>query len=155
MEIVDKSFPAAAAVACVSRAPNVQFASTWKALHQTLGAGARSAVRPEFFAAFVASDLTGPASMEWYAAAAATDGHPSVAAPLEGLALPGGRYATFVHRGPYDGMGAAWGRFVAGLARSDRALDLSRPCLERYLNDPSTTAPDALETELCVPISAT
>ena len=70
-----------------------------------------------------------------------------------GLAtVRGGRFASALHVGPYDRLGATYaalfGRWFPeqGLALGDP------PCLEFYLNDPESTEPDELLTEVCVRI---
>ena len=48
--------------------------------------------------------------------------------------LPGGRVATTLHQGPYDGLGAAYQSVTAWIA--DHRLVSTGPPRERYLNDP-------------------
>ena len=127
------------------------FGATWNDLHGALAAqGHRGAC---FLGVFSVAALDGR-SFHWYAAA--TDVGPiartPIAAPLEALALDGGKYACWTCTGPYDGLGAAWGTFVAGVAGQRIELDLQRPCFERYLDDPATTSPEALRTELAIPV---
>ena len=66
--------------------------------------------------------------------------------------IPGGRYAVFMHRGPYDKLSESWRKiYREWLPSSELQLRVGTP-YESYLNDPATTAPEALETEICVPI---
>lgn len=127
------------------------FGKTWHSLHAALAAQGHRGQR--FLGVFSVAALDG-SSFRWYAAA--TDVGPlattPIAAPLEALALDGGKYATWIYTGPYDGLGAAWGAFVSGVAAQELELDLARPCFERYLDDPATTNPIALRTELAVPV---
>jgi AraC family transcriptional regulator len=78
-------------------------------------------------------------------------------APIpDGLAearVPSGAYATAVHVGPYEHLDAAWEHLkrewlpASGLRRREDA-----PSHEVYLNDPSTTPKERLETEIRLPV---
>lgn len=66
--------------------------------------------------------------------------------------LPGGRYATYLHKGSYAGFTDAFQRlFCLWLPQSDEEL-ADRPCMERYLNDPMDTPEPELLTKLCIPL---
>jgi AraC family transcriptional regulator len=74
--------------------------------------------------------------------------------PVNGLAAytsPGGKYAMAAHRGPYEGLGDTWGKFAAFIGHNAN-IDPTRPALEHYHSDPSTTAPEDLITLLYIPI---
>lgn len=66
--------------------------------------------------------------------------------------IAGGEYAMAVHEGPYEGFkdtyGALFGQFIPAQGRE--AGD--GPCVEVYLNDPNTTKPEDLRTEIYVPL---
>ena len=65
--------------------------------------------------------------------------------------LPGGEYAIVTHRGPYSGLPDACRRiFRKRVPNSGRKLR-SVPCFEIYVNDPATTPPGDLVTEIHVP----
>lgn len=81
----------------------------------------------------------------------------SVAADVDGDdevqvgTLPGGRHAVVLLRGPYAGLSAAYAELFDWLATSgERRRD--GPIIEIYLNDPHTTAPADLVTEICLPV---
>lgn len=61
--------------------------------------------------------------------------------------IPGGRFASCVHQGPYDELPRVWAQLKTEWlpANGSRA---SRPSYEIYLNDPATTAKSELLTEL-------
>lgn len=66
--------------------------------------------------------------------------------------VPGGLYATALHRGSYEGLrGCANWLYGTWLPVSGYEAD-DRPCAEVYLNDPDDTAPDDLLTELRMPV---
>jgi len=54
--------------------------------------------------------------------------------------LAGGKAATAIYTGPYEGIGAAWGEFMSEISgRGETAVE---PCWEEYITDP-TTEPDS------------
>lgn len=66
--------------------------------------------------------------------------------------IRGGRYACTVHRGPYEGLGDTWSRFLGEwLPASGYRID--GVSFEVYLNDPRNTRQDELLTEICVPLA--
>jgi len=69
--------------------------------------------------------------------------------------LPGGEYATVIHKGPYDQLEKTYMWFYGvWLPKSGREAS-TRPGYEVYLNDPQTTAPDELLTEINMPLETT
>ncbi len=66
--------------------------------------------------------------------------------------LAGGEYAMTVHKGPYEQLSGTYatlcGVWLPGQGREIAAA----PSLEHYLNDPGRTAPEALLTEVYVPL---
>lgn len=78
------------------------------------------------------------------------------AAPIpDGLGegrIPGGRYACALYVGPYTGLGDAWAWLMGAWLPGSGERVAEGVSFERYLNDPSSTAPDALRTELCIPL---
>jgi effector-binding domain-containing protein len=81
-----------------------------------------------------------------------------VAAPLTGDArvrcveLHGGRAATVLHHGPYDGLPAAWQELRAWLEA--QRLESAGPPWEIYWVDPQTAKdPSEIRTELVWPIA--
>ncbi len=66
--------------------------------------------------------------------------------------LAGGDYARATHQGPYEKLSTTYHRLMGEwLPRSGRHLR-SAPCLEFYLNDPGSTPPAELLTDICVPL---
>ncbi len=79
--------------------------------------------------------------------------------------IHGGRFAVFTHVGPYDELGAVYdaiyGEWVpANCTCGDdcqcgddcRCALRDEPVFEKYCNDPTTTAPEKLKTEIYVPV---
>lgn len=67
--------------------------------------------------------------------------------------LPAGRYAVFVHRGPYEELNRTWRMiYREWLPSSQHQLRIGA-AYEAYLNDPRTTAREDLLTEVRVPIA--
>lgn len=67
------------------------------------------------------------------------------------LTLPAGPVAVTRHTGPYEEVGLAEHALHAWV--EEHALVPAGPIREVYLNDPARTAPDALETEVLLPVS--
>ncbi|HEY5072194.1 MAG TPA: AraC family transcriptional regulator [Caulobacteraceae bacterium] len=65
--------------------------------------------------------------------------------------LDGGRFAVLLYKGSYAGIAAAYAELHGWLATSDEAR-APAPVVEVYLNDPHTTAPEDLLTEIRLPL---
>jgi AraC family transcriptional regulator len=88
----------------------------------------------------------------YYAAAALTSELTLDEPPLECIDIPAGRYARHCLQGPYTNISATVSAiFKRWLPASDYEAD-DRPVLEHYLNSPRNTAPNALRTNLLIPI---
>lgn len=91
-------------------------------------------------------------SQRYDAAIALPEGEP-VPAGLSEAHNPGGpRFARWTYIGPYDGMGGAWGEFTSWLGSSEHQHGTG-DCFEMYMNDPRTTAPADLRTDLYIPLA--
>ncbi len=66
--------------------------------------------------------------------------------------IPGGRFAVMTYKGPYSGIGNATNSLYGDWLPSSGEEPADRPCLEIYRNDPTTTAPADLVTEICLPL---
>lgn len=91
-----------------------------------------------------ASGTAGARSPVGSAAAVAPGGEAAVA-PLD---LPGGPVARVVHVGPHDELPLAYFPLLAWL--QERGHDAAGPVRERHLDDPATTAPEHLRTEVSI-----
>jgi len=66
--------------------------------------------------------------------------------------VEGGEYARTTHAGLYNTLGRTYAEFLGGwLPRSGRELR-NAPCFEVYLNDPESTAPEDLLTDIYAPL---
>jgi len=66
--------------------------------------------------------------------------------------IRGGDYAVYRHVGPYDGLSESYKRlFGDWLPTSGREV-ADAPCVEIYFNDPESTPPAELETDILIPL---
>ncbi len=66
--------------------------------------------------------------------------------------IAGGQYAVTTHFGPYEELAETYAKLLGQwLPRSGRELR-SCACFEVYLNDPNSTEPEDLITDICVPL---
>lgn len=66
--------------------------------------------------------------------------------------IAGGRYAVFLHTGPYKNFSRTYG-YIMGTWYHESGNKLRNlPCFEVYLNDPRRAKPENLKTEIYVPI---
>lgn len=72
--------------------------------------------------------------------------------PLERSQIAGGEYATTRFNGPYEDLAAVWSQFTAYVEGTLGRTIREDPAYEVYVNDPSDTPPDALVTELYMPV---
>jgi AraC family transcriptional regulator len=68
------------------------------------------------------------------------------------IRLPAGRYARTTHLGPYELLGDAWSQFLGGWLPASGHRIGPGGTFEIYRNDPTTTAPEALITDLYVAV---
>jgi AraC family transcriptional regulator len=67
--------------------------------------------------------------------------------------IPGGKYAVFTHRGPYETLGQSYQRFFGNwLPKSGHELR-DAEAFEEYLNSPMTARPEDLLTRIHVPLA--
>jgi AraC family transcriptional regulator len=71
---------------------------------------------------------------------------------LAPMVIPAGRYAHAVHRGAYDGLGAAWGHLRSEwLSKSGEQVG-DGMTYEVYRNTPMNAKPNELVTDLYLPL---
>jgi AraC family transcriptional regulator len=95
---------------------------------------------------------TAPEAIRYDAAIFVEGAAPAPQPPVEADILPGGDYAVVTHQGPYekleDTYRAVMGQWLPQSGREPR----NAPCFEVYRNDPDTTPPDELLTDIHVPL---
>lgn len=80
--------------------------------------------------------------------------------PVKGVAkgdigsmiLPSGRYATFIYKGSYEHLQAVYDTIYGKYLPEMECTIRDEASAERYLNDPCTTAPEDLLTEIYIPV---
>lgn len=72
--------------------------------------------------------------------------------PLEEVTLPAGRHAVLTFTGPYAGLQVAYDHLFGLWLPSSGETPADSPVFEVYLNSPMDTAPEALVTEICLPL---
>ncbi len=66
--------------------------------------------------------------------------------------IPAGDYAVTTLRGPYSGLAELYARLCGEWVPAQGREIRSAPSVERYLNDPNSTPPEQLLTEVAVPL---
>ena len=77
--------------------------------------------------------------------------------PGEGMTIVeigGGKYAKYVHKGPYDQLKSAWRTVMDEIKNSKTYSNADKPSFEIYLNEPGKTKPEDLITEIYMPVEA-
>lgn len=97
--------------------------------------------------------VTPEADLRSHAAFLVSEAFP-IAAPIEELRYPAGRYAVLLHRGPYDGLPEAYRVLGEEWYPSSGESHIRRPPYELYLNDPNEVAAADLLTEIRLPLAA-
>ena len=69
------------------------------------------------------------------------------------LTIPGGRYAVTLHEGPYSGLNETYAKLVGRWFPGEGLEPGDPPALEFYVNDPDSTEPEDLLTDVCFPIA--
>lgn len=70
---------------------------------------------------------------------------------VEAGMLPGGRQATCLYTGPYNGIGQAYSALSEWMSQHNYRP--AGPAYEFYLNDPQHTRPEALQTRVMFPLA--
>lgn len=66
--------------------------------------------------------------------------------------IEGGRYAVFLHKGPYNTLHEAYDQIYGHWLPESKCELRNVPCFEKYLNDPDKVKPEKLKTEIYIPI---
>ncbi len=135
--------------------PYEEVSRTWERLAAWLveRAPAGAALPPMFGLVPDDPQITEPARLRYDACFACEPPAEALGdAPITFTTIPAGRYAVALHRGPYDRLADTYLGLIGGwFPTTDHAM-AAEPVVERYLNSPHDTPPDALETEIWVRI---
>lgn len=66
--------------------------------------------------------------------------------------IAGGKYAVFLHKGPYEELNNLYRQIYAEWLPQSGMTLRDNTCFEKYLNDASKTKPADLLTEVCIPL---
>ncbi|WP_099464383.1 AraC family transcriptional regulator [Parabacteroides provencensis] len=80
---------------------------------------------------------------------------PTVCTPVGDIGfkqLPAGRYASFIYKGPYEHLQAVYDTIYGKYLPEMECTLRNEASAERYLNDPCSTAPEDLLTEIYIPV---
>jgi AraC family transcriptional regulator len=66
--------------------------------------------------------------------------------------IAGGRYAVTTHIGPYEKLNETYQQFFGQWLSQSEHESADQPCFEIYLNDPESTEPDELITDIYLPL---
>ena len=79
-------------------------------------------------------------------------GRSDLSSPLEEVTLPASRQAVLTYKGPYAGLPAAYDELFGIWLPQSGEEPADTPSFEVYLNSPMDVAPEALITELHLPL---
>ncbi len=66
--------------------------------------------------------------------------------------IAGGKYAVFLHTGPYTGLGGAYKKICGEWLPESGCTLRESPCFEKYLNHPDRVPAEKLKTEIYIPL---
>jgi len=124
----------------------------WSKLCMRLGAEGRLGPGVEFVGlSHDDPDVTPPDKLRYDACVAVDDDY-EPAGEIGVQVIAGGEYAMTTHHGPYDRLNETYaelcGQWIPHRERTIRAA----PCFEIYLNDPESTPPEELLTDIHIPL---
>lgn len=152
MKVTTQSLPSIR-VACLRHTgPYDQCGSTWDRLFDIVGPDGDLGPGTQFYGISYDDPENTPPEQVRYDAGISIDEHFVARDGLTIRVIPAGDYAMLTHEGPYAGLKNAY-RHLMGewLPRSGRELG-DTPCFESYLNDPATTPPAELLTDIFAPL---
>jgi len=132
--------------------PYNQVGAAWERLCDWAGARALFGSNMRFFGACYDDPEVTPAEKIRYDACLTVDDSVQGEGEVGVQMLGGGRYAVTLHEGPYERLNETYAALYGRWFAASRYEPGPGPCLEFYLNDPNSTEPEDLLTEICVPI---
>lgn len=134
------------------RGPNATIPHTHRRLRAQLGARTASQWLGVVYGDGDDAAQAGADANIRYYAGAVLDGELSDADQVEVIDLPGGTYASHTLVGPYAQISTAMFLLYSEWLPSSGLEPEDRPALEHYLNSPRIAAPEALRTDLLIPV---
>jgi AraC family transcriptional regulator len=132
--------------------PYHEVGEAWERLCDWAGPKGLLGPNSQFFGAcYDDPEVTDPAKIR-YDACITVDESVTAEGDIGVQTLGGGRYATVLHEGPYEKFGETYAKIYGQWLPANGCEPADPPSLEFYLNDPNTTEPEDLQTEVCVPI---
>jgi AraC family transcriptional regulator len=151
MNVTVKHIPEKRVFAVAHRGPYNTFGASFSKLQSVLEA---SKLEPKAWLEMVAVQYDDPAKVPPAElrgdAGVVVEAQAELPEGLHEALIPAGRYAVTLHQGPYEQLGAAWGRFLGGWLEESGHRQGEGPIYERYLNTPMNAAPHELLTELYI-----
>ena len=144
-------------IACVRHVgPYTETTGAWQALMKWGWPRMLFGKTKTFGLCFDDPDVTPPDKLR-YEACMEVGPKTSAKGPVEVRNLEAGTFAVAVHQGPYESLGETYallcGAIVAGRLDGTTWELADPPSLEVYLNDPRSTEPADLKTEIWLPVS--
>ena len=134
------------------RGPYREVGETWEALMDW--AGRECLVGPEssfFGLCWDDPEVTGPKRCR-YDACLTVANSVEASGEVGVTTFAGGRFAVTLHQGPYERLGETYAALVGRWFPAHGLEPAAPPSLESYLDDPDTTEPEELLTEVMMPI---
>jgi len=132
--------------------PYTEVGDAWDKLLPVLGKEGHIGGDSEFIGICHDDPEVTPADKIRYDACVTVDGTIVPTGEIGLQTILGGEYAVTTHFGPYKKLGETYAKlFGQWLPRSGRELG-DAPSFEVYLNDPNSTEPEELVTDICVPL---
>lgn len=133
--------------------PYVEVGETWGRLCGLAGPrGLMSGPVSMFGLSYDDPAVTPPEKLR-YDACLRVDGEVSVDPPLALQELPPGIFAVTLHQGPYEELARTYAELYGGWLPGSGREPREGATMEIYLNDPCSTAPQDLRTEIWAPIT--
>jgi AraC family transcriptional regulator len=134
------------------KGPYPQIGRAFEKLSATIASrGLFSQVRGMVAVYYDSPDDTAPADLRSHAGFVVGPDTP-LNPPLETVTLPGGPHAVLTYQGPYTGLPGAYDQLFGQWLPQSGEDPADSPVFEVYLNSPMDTAPEALLTEICMPL---
>ena len=132
--------------------PYDQCGTAWDTLCTRLGVEGRLGGGPRFIGlSYDDPEVTPPEAIR-YDACVEVDEDFEPWGPVGVQVLPGGRFARTTHHGPYDELNRTYVALIGGWLPSSGHRYAHQPSREIYLNDPDSTDPADLVTDIYLPL---